>query len=142
MATRGIIRFAEREEGVSFNEHPENVEVQIYNHYDSYPEGLGLDLAKFIRDFRVVNGLGSDLPDKIANGMGCLAAQLVANMKDGPGNVYVEKPRKARFMIDYTYYIWVADNKSIYISVFDYDDNCIFVGEPYKLIEKYDKERN
>ena len=142
MATRGLIRFAKREEGVSFNEHPENVEVQIYNHYDSYPEGLGLDLAKFTRDFRVVNGLGSDLPDKIANGMGCLAAQLVANMKDGPGNVYVEKPRKARFMIDYTYYVWVADNKSIYISVFDYDDNCIFVGEPYKLIEKYDKERN
>ena len=137
MATRGLIRFAKREEGVSFNEHPENVEVQIYNHYDSYPEGLGLDLAKFMRDFRVVNGLGSDLPDKIANGMGCLAAQLIANMKDGPGNVYVEKPHKDRFMIDYTYYIWVADNKSIYISVFDYDDNCIFVGEPYKLIEKY-----
>ena len=137
MATRGIVRFANREEGVSFNEHPENVEVQIYNHYDSYPEGLGLDLAKFMRDFRVVNGLGSDLPDKIANGMGCLAAQLIANMKNGPGNVYVEKPRKARFMIDYTYYVWVADNKSIYISVFDYDDNCIFVGEPYKLIEKY-----
>jgi len=137
MATRGIVRFAERKEGVSFNEHPENVEVQIYNHYDSYPEGLGLNLAEFLSDFRVVNGLGSDLPDKVANGMGCLAAQLIADMKNGPGNVYVEKPRKARFMIDYTYYVWVADNKSVYISVFDYDDNCIFVGEPCKLIEKY-----
>ena len=139
MATRGIIRFAKREEGVSFNEHPENIEVQIYNHYDSYPEGLGLDLAKFMRDFRVVNGLGSDLPNKIANGMGCLVAQLIANMKDGPGNVYVEKPYKDRSCIDYVYYVWVAENKSIYISVFDYYDNCIFVGEPYKLIEKYEE---
>ena len=142
MATRGIIRFAKREEGVSFNEHPENVEVQIYNHYDSYPEGLGLNLAKFMRDFRVVNGLGSDLPNKIANGMGCLVAQLIANMKDGPGNVYVEKPHKGRDWIDYVYYIWVGDNKGIWLSIFDCDDNCIFVGEPYKLIEKYDKERN
>ena len=142
MATRGIVRFAKREEGISFNEHPENVEVQIYNHYDSYPEGLGVDLAKFMCDFRVVNGLGSDLPDKIANGMGCLAAQLVVDMKDGPGSVYVESPDSLRSWIDYTYYIWVADNKGIWISIFDYDDKCIFVGKPEKLIEKYDEERN
>ena len=143
MATRGIVRFAKREEKVSFNEHPENIEVQIYNHYDSYPEGLGLDLAKFMRDFRVVNGLGSDLPDKIANGMGCLAAQLIVNMKDGPGGVYVEHPDTDHFDTEYTYYVWVADNKDIWMSIFDtYDDKCVFVGKPEKLIEKYDKERN
>jgi len=142
MATRGIVRFAKREEGVSFNEHPENVEVQIYNHYDSYPEGLGVDLANFLAEFRVVNGLGSDSPDQIANGMGCLAAQLIVYMKDGPGNVYVESPDSLRSWIDYTYYIWVADNKGIWISIFDYDDKCIFVGKPKKLIEKYDKERD
>ena len=142
MATRGIVRFAERKEGVSFNEHPENVEVQIYNHYDSYPEGLGLNLAEFLSDFRVVNGLGSDLPDKVANGMGCLAAQLIADMKNGPGNVYVEKPHEDRSWIDYTYYIWCKENKGTWISIFDYDDNCIFVGEPQKLIDKYKVNTN
>jgi len=152
MATRGIIRFAKREEGVSFNEHPENVEVQIYKHYDTYPEGLGLDLAKFLGDFRVVNGLGKD-EDKVANGMGCLAAQLIANLKTHsinrhgdikctPGNVYVENPDTKRTDLEYIYYIWVTENKSIWISMFkgfgngdDFD--CIFVGEPKKLIEKY-----
>ena len=141
MATRGIVRFAKREEGVSFNEHPENVEVQIYNHYDSYPEGLGLDLAKFMCDFRVVNGLGRD-EGKVANGMGCLAAQLIADMKKKPGNVYVEKPYKDRAWIDYVYYVWVADGKDIWISIFEDSmrgegDECIFVGKPEKLLTKY-----
>ena len=75
--------------------------------------------------------------------MGCLAAQLIAYMKDGPGNVYVEHPDTDHFDTEYTYYVWVADNKDIWISIFDtYDDKCIFVGEPEKLIEKYDEERN
>ena len=60
MATRGIVRFAEREAGVSFNEHPEKVHTQIYHHYDSYPDHLGVGLAKFLSDIRVVNGLNKD----------------------------------------------------------------------------------
>ena len=136
MATRGLIRFAEREEGVSFSEHPKNVELQIYNHYDSYPEGLGVELAEFLGDFKVVNGLGRD-EGKVANGMGCLAAQLIADIKKNPGNVYLEKPDSKRSWIDYVYYVWVKENKGIYLSVFNYNDKCIFVGKPYKLIQKY-----
>ena len=34
MATRSLVRFARREEGVSFSEHPEKIEVQVYKHYD------------------------------------------------------------------------------------------------------------
>ena len=142
MATRGIVRFAKREAGVSFNEHPEKIHTQIYHHYDSYPEHLGIGIAKFLSDIRVVNGLCSDLPDKIANGMGCLAAQLIVDMKDGPGSVYVESPDSLRSWIDYTYYIWAVDGKDIWISIFegfgDPNENCIFVGKPEKLLEKYD----
>ena len=32
MATRAIIRIAEREDGVSFSEHPEKLRTQIYHH--------------------------------------------------------------------------------------------------------------
>ena len=32
MSTRSLVRFATREEGVSFSEHPERVEVQVYKH--------------------------------------------------------------------------------------------------------------
>ena len=38
MATRAIIRIAEREDGVSFSEHPEEIRTQIYHHWNGYPE--------------------------------------------------------------------------------------------------------
>ena len=143
MSTRAIIRIAEREEGVTFNEMTEKIRVQIYHHYDGYPEGLGCRLAEFLCDYRVVNGLPLNYFEniKIANGMGCLTAQLIAALKEEPGNVYVDYPYQDRIDIDYTYYIWGAEGKDIWISIFEPGTNsssiCIFVGTPQMLIEKY-----
>ena len=137
MATRAMISIAKREEGVSFSEIPERTIVDIYHHWDGYPEGLGVTLGWYLSGKRVVNGIGSkDNEDLIFNGMGCLAASLVAELKDGPGNVYIE-PRESHGWIDYYYYIWGDEGKSIYISIFS-DDECIFVGEPEDLLDKYD----
>ena len=164
MATRGIVRFAEREAGVSFNEHPEKVHTQIYHHYDSYPDHLGVGLAKFLSDIRVVNGLNKDEGTISANGIGCLAAQVLTHLKLGrhyelektninrsgdkiqEGNVYLDIAGAKRGDIEYTYYIWAVDGKDIWISIFegfgDPNENCIFVGKPEKLLEKYDEKRN
>ena len=46
MSTRAQIRFATREEGVTFNEHPEKIHAQFYKHSDGYPEGLGVEIAE------------------------------------------------------------------------------------------------
>lgn len=62
--------------------------VRIYRQHDGYPEGQGIDLAKLC-DVKIVNGLGLD-NQKVANGMGDLAAQIVAGLKDGPGGIYIE----------------------------------------------------
>ena len=138
MATRAMISIAKREEGVSFSEIPERTIVDIYHHWDGYPEGLGVTLGWYLSGKRVVNGIGSkDNEDLIFNGMGCLAASLVAYLKDGPGNVYIE-PRESHGWIDYEYFIWGYEGKSIYISIFS-NDECIFVGEPEDLLDKYDK---
>ena len=48
MSTRAQIRFATREEGVSFSEHPNAIHAQFYRHHDGYPEGLGVDIANSI----------------------------------------------------------------------------------------------
>ena len=122
MATRAMISIAKREEGVSFSEEPNQTIVDIYHHWDGYPEGLGVTLANY--------------EDLIFNGMGCLAASLVAYLKDGPGNVYIE-PRGSHGWIDYQYYIWGDTDKDIWISIFS-NDECIFVGKPEMLLEKYD----
>ena len=137
MATRAMISIAKREEGVSFSEAPNKTIVYIYHHWDGYPEGLGATLASYLNDKRIVNGIGNkDNEDLIFNGMGCLAASLVAELKDGPGNVYIES-RNQHGWIDYNYYIWGDTDKDVWISIFD-DSECIFVGKPQALLDKYD----
>ena len=162
MATRGMVRFAKREEGVSFNKHPKEVYAQIYHHYDSYSDLLGVGIAKFLSDIRVVNGIGSHKGDRLANGMGCLAAQVLTHLKLArhypnrisperdeiqEGNVYLDAPNEKRGDIEYCYYVWSDYDKGIWMSIFagfgyPEDFKCIFVGKPEKLIEKYDKERD
>ena len=136
MATRAKIHIARREEGVSFSEKPNKTIVDIYHHYDGYPEGLGVKLASYLDDKKITNGLGSRDDYDAFNGMGCLAASLVAELKDWPGNVYIEDPERPHGWIDYDYYVWGDDNKDIWISIFD-GDECIFVGKPRQLLSKY-----
>ena len=50
MSTRAQIRFATRETGVNFNEHPDAIHAQFYKHSDGYPEGLGVDISESLLD--------------------------------------------------------------------------------------------
>ena len=134
MATRAMISIAKREEGVSFSEEPNQTIVDIYHHWDGYPEGLGVTLASYLNDYHIVNGMGRE-NDNLFNGTGCMAASIVAELKDGPGDVYIE-PRESHGWIEYQYYIWGDTYKDIWISIFDEGD-CIFVGKPQALLDKY-----
>ena len=113
MSTRATIRFATREEGVTFNEHPKKWNAQFYKHHDGYPEGLGLDIA-----------------DCLLNGV-----KLT--------NWEVEYVDVVHGDIEYMYYVWQDHGKDIWISIFemhqwsDKDAECIFVGTPEKLLTKY-----
>ena len=140
MATRALINFVDRKEGVSFSEHPgvDKIHVQIYNHYDGYPSGLGVTLADYLQDFVVVNGLSTG-QGRVANGVGCLAAQTVQYLKEGPGNIYLHKPSEKDWE-DYEYFIWCKEGHGVWISIFDYEGECIFVGEPSDLITKYQEQ--
>jgi len=138
MATRSVIRFAKREVGVSFSEHPEQVEVQVYKHWDGYPSGHPTDLAKWLVNKKIVNGLGMSNTN-LANGLGCLAAQYIAAFKMEPGDLYVESPDTKRGDIEYITYVWGDEGKGIWMSIFDtYEKKCIFVGKPQELIDKYE----
>jgi hypothetical protein len=67
--------------------------ICLYRQFDGYPDGHGAELREFLDGFKIVNGL-NNLTGKIANGMGCLAAQLVAHFKadHGPGGFYLYPP--------------------------------------------------
>ena len=135
MATRATIHIAKREEGVSFSEKPDKKIVSIYHHWDGYPEYLGVKLASYLEDKKITNGLSRG-KNYCFNGLGCMAASIIAELKDEPGNVYIEDPNRPHGWIDYEYYIWGTEHKDIWISVFD-GDECIFVGKPQALLDKY-----
>ena len=62
----------------------------LYRQLDGYPEGHGAELAKYLKPFHVVNGFGlGDKKGKAANGMSCLAAQLIAKFKRDIGGFYL-----------------------------------------------------
>ena len=130
MSTRAQVRFATREDGVQFSEHPEKINAQFYVHSDGYPEGLGLQIADSIENYCKVN------------------------------NWEIEDLDTKHGDLEYIYYVWQKPNDTTWISIFEvgyeqpceccgsiktedqWEDSCIFVGEPHKLIEKYKLNTN
>jgi len=141
MSTRAQVRFATREDGVSFSEHPDKIHAQFYVHSDGYPEGLGLQIACSIsKDSPITSFYGE-----------------------------IEELQTQHGDLEYIYYIWQAYDKDTWISIFEVNnyrkicalcdqelqptsgfhgdssmnnDKCIFVGRPEKLINKYKLNTN
>ncbi len=63
--------------------------ISMYRQFDGYLRGHGLELATFLLDMKIVNGLGLERK-RVANGAGCLAAQIIAQFKTAPGDFYIE----------------------------------------------------
>jgi len=128
MATRSSIRFATREEGVSFNELPEKVNAKFYAHWDGYPSHRGVEIAESILHGERIEGWE------------------------------LESLESRHTDLEFIYYVWQAKGKDTWISIFersdyspmtwhlDYEEvqcfNCIFVGKPDKLIDKYKLNTN
>jgi len=111
--------------------------VVMYRQMDGYPEGLGSELKSFLEGFKIVNGFNTE-SGKAANGMECLAAQLIAHFKDGIGSVYLHPAGTRDCGAEWIYTIYpMAD--SVGIGVHDvYKNETIYHGsvtdfDPKKL---------
>jgi hypothetical protein len=95
MGTRAII-----------NIHDEDREsiLHLYSQWDGYPSGVGKALAVFLGGIRLVNGLTGKESGPVANGMGCLAAQVVSHFKTEVGSIYIVN--KNTQGVDYTYEVF------------------------------------
>lgn len=104
--------------------------VVMYGQWDGYLSGHGKELKEFLDGFVIVNGITLEkeqLP-KIANGMGCLAAQLVGHFKscrkDRAGNdvkpirasYHLEPPGTRDYGEEYIYTITHPVNKDMWYS--------------------------
>ena len=82
----------------------------IYRQFDGYPTGMGADIKRVLKNIRIVNGI-TDRNARVANGMECLAAQLVKGVKDGVGNVYLYSPGMRDCGEEYIYTLYVGGAK-------------------------------
>ena len=79
----------------------------MYRQFDGYPSGHGQELAEFLNSFdEVVNGIPVGDNRKLANGMGCLAAQMIANFKNSVGGFYIYSVNSTDCGQEYEYHIF------------------------------------
>ena len=97
--------------------------INLYRQYDGYPSGHGAELAEFFAGKRIVNGLSGDT-SMVFNGMGCLAASLVAHFKDAAGGFYLNPTSATDCGQDYEYHVYKDK-----IVVKNYSGNKIFSGD-------------
>ena len=78
--------------------------VVMYRQFDGYYDGHGYELADFLKHKRLCNGLrGDDM--NAANGMSCLAAQVVAHFKKKPGGIYLYSAGTRDVWEEYVYIV-------------------------------------
>ena len=119
----------------------------MYRQYDGYMSGHGAELAEFLQDFNIVNGMRMNDPPRTANGMHCLAAQLIVHFKtsgckdDGtpvssPGGIYIYHSDAKDCGEEFTYTIYEKKGK-VYIRAYDvWNKDIIFDGTPEELLTK------
>ncbi len=114
--------------------------VVMYRQFDGYPSGMGYELAKFLEPLTITNDI-SGSKKQTANGMGCLAAQLIKNFKECVGNIYLYPAGSRDLGEEYTYSIAIEEG-SLIITIRevvwvhgDHDEyRRIFVGSPSDMI--------
>jgi len=98
--------------------------LNMYRQFDGYPSGHGRELAGFLDQFEeITNGMTIGDTRKIANGMGCLAAQLVGHFKTEAGGFYLYPVRSKDCGQEYEYHVY-KDR----VVVKDYNNKKIFDG--------------
>ena len=102
----------------------------LYRQFDGYPSGHGAELADFLNKIEVGNGIaGKPEMGTFANGMGCLAAQLIAHFKKSVGGFYIHAITDS-VGVDYEYHVYA--NKVV---VKDSDEEVVFSGSQNDFVE-------
>ena len=131
MATRALIRVIPRQEGLAYDQahnHVEKAFFNIYRHWDGYPAGLGVDISrvcsnikdKNVSEFAIDFVSIMEYTDKIE-------LLAISDVDMGQEYIYTIFPKN--------------DTSEVFISVYDvWQNKVVFVGQPDKLIEKYDAD--
>jgi hypothetical protein len=124
----------------------EDTEIAVlYRQYDGFPESHGQELASFLNGFTVVNGLGLNSDHMIANGGGCLAAQIVAHFKQEAGGFYLFSAGTRNCSEEFIYTVTAKAGQEIQLKVesgYEKSMETLYEGTPNGFLiwlEEYKK---
>jgi len=121
--------------------------VVMYRQYDGYPEVHGRDLFDYLSGKKIVNGIPrNEKVSQLANGMSCLAAQVISHFKKEVGNFYLHKSGTRDIGEQYVYTVYY-DNNELKVKVRnlyqnDIMDRIVFNGNLKEMEKWLDKESN
>ena len=119
MGTRSITRVIETWNDEKTNKLKKQTYVCMYRQMDGYPSGMGSDLAEFLNSGKIVNGISLAETERVFNGMGCLAAQMVAHFKDGAGGYYLYPTNVGKVWQEYEYEIIQHEGEELKLKVIE-----------------------
>jgi hypothetical protein len=123
--------------------------MNLYRQYDGYPKGHGAELALFLSRGELIRGLTGE--DRVQfNGMGCLAAQVVAHFKQSVGGFYIHPVTDTECGQDYEYHVYEREQQlmirvvnrgcNMFGLTMDDTNEVIFEGTAAELYERYGEE--
>lgn len=109
--------------------------VTLYRQFDGYPSGMGDDIKRILNngEVKILSGYkgSSEIPAHF-NGMGCLAAFLIGELKEQKiGNVYIIPTNSSGHGEEYVYTISQKNNQ-VHIKVQDDWNKTILFNGPLK----------
>ena len=153
MGTRSITKVIETWNDEKTNKLKKQTLVCMYRQMDGYPSGMGVDLAEFLESGKIVNGISLGETQRVFNGMGCLAAQMVAHFKDGAGGIYLYPINVKDAWQNYEYEIIQHNEEDIKLKIIEVGyinpkgkyckgKKTLFYGTPqtfFNWLEQYEK---
>lgn len=138
MGTRSLTRVIETWKDDNGKEKKQTL-ITMYRQMDGYPSGHGQELADFLKGGKVVNGLSLGEKQRVFNGAGCLAAQMVSHFKgDSAGGIYLYPNSTTDAWQNYEYHVLVdLDSKEVTLICYESGKRKkkLFQGLPDKFDE-------
>lgn len=128
MGTRALVHF---KEGDFYSD----TIVSMYRQMDGYPEGLGEDIHASLNhgDVTIINGISGEGCPAAFNGMGCLAAWLIGELKGGTiGSIYLYPPDTEDVGEEYNYTLYKGDDSTVWMHVENAYDGEVLGDGPLK----------
>jgi len=132
MATRASVKFVNNENQTLVN---------VYKHWDGYPEAFGQQILDIISGREITKGIeGTGFPNGSTcgapqfggsfNGFSCLVASFISLMKDKVGDVYIEpKSSFGEMGEDYLYTVKQQQDGLVKVSVRNYHGDIVDLKE-------------